>query len=579
MIKNISIILLLFPFTLILSQKLPTIKVDEIKPKGKNKIYYYLKDGYKYIPNTKIIDWYASLEKINTNEEYNPKKMYFVEHCKYEGGLKNGEFDISLITLSRKETTTIAGTIYWLSEGQQVLFGNYENNYLSGKVSVLTYVDFKEITGYLTIDYVAGKISNQTVNYPSAITYERSPYYDLKLSLVPQVTFENGQVKEISHIESTELPSKKVYFNEGVFVTRYTFSPSCFNNYRFEVPSRVKEILNYNTNKFSIESFLDKSPNQTGKIEGEYRLFLPRANDMVLDTSYLVATFVYRNGLRDGLAQIWDESKNGKNGDSPYIEHRYTNDLLHGESKLFFPDHKVSLLANFNNGYVVGEVKSFSNGSAYLVFALDGIIRRTVDEGGVLSINQVNEKHGWSNELYESIELIKNKKGVINENDEYCLYSKANYVIDSTKISSGKYVKFSKVKDYVSVYNGKFEILKKFYEKEDPSKLKELSYIDETGKTVYSLSQAVSEVNAAKKILQNEADKVNNQIVRCHYCNIEAKLGTTISNGDCDCIKLDKLGNKQKTSLYIREVWPFCSRKCLVDWEKSICIKNGYTRE
>ena len=584
MIKKLSFFLATILHFISFSQKLPTIKVDEIKAKGNNKIYYYLKDGYKYIPNTKIIDWYASIEKLTSDEEYNPKKTYFVEKCKFDGGVKNGEFKISILNCNQKETTSGFGTFYWLAEGQNVMSGTSFNNQLTGNVSILTFTDFDKTTGFLSIKYEFGKIANQIVSYPFALQFMNVPFdlttpRDLNLSLIPQVIFENGVVKEITHIEASVTPYIKVFSAEGIHITKYTFSPICFNEYRFETPANIKEALKYNVNKYAIESYLYRSFDGSKKIEGEYRLFMPAANDKIFDTSRLVASYLYKNGSRNGLSRIWDVSKNGKKGELPYIEQNYRNDLLHGEAKLFFSDHKVAVQASFQDGYVIGEVNSYSNSSKYKVFSLDGIVRRTSDNGGVHSIEQINEKHDFNDELFETIKIIRDSKGTIKEYEDYSLYSKAFYILDSIKISSGKYVKFSKVKDYVSVYNSKFEILKKYYESTDPSKIKELSYIDETGKLVYSLSQAISDVNASKKILQNAADKINNQIVICHYCNVKAKFGSTVSNGDCNCVKTDRYGNKEKTSLYIREVWPFCSRKCLTEWEKSMCIKNGYSFE
>lgn len=565
-------------FTSFWSQKLPVIKPEEIKDKGKNKTYYYLKDGYKYIPNSKIIDWYASFEKIQMNEEFNPQKMYFVENSKFLNGKKNGEFDISLIVLSKKETSL--GPVYWLSEGQQIMTGNYLNNQLNGVISTLTFIDFKSVTGVLNILYSDGKISNQTIVYPNTIVCENSPYYDLKLELKPTVVFENGSVKELVHIEKNELPYKKLFLGDKIRTIRYTHDPLCFNSFSFKTSSYMKDVMNVNVNKFSIEMYTEKLVSGNLMLDGNYRLYRPRSNDKTFDTLQLVATYTYLDGKRNGLARIWDETKNGLAGHSPMIEQSYKNDLLHGESKLFFSDGKIALQANFKNGFLFGEVKSYTNGPNFKVYSLDGIARRSENgEGGILMINHINESRKWGNELIESVALIKERNGKITEFTDYGLFSKAFYVVDSLKIDNGTFIKYSKVKDYVSVYNNNFEIVKKYYDPKDPSKTVELLYIDEAGKQVYSLTQAVSAITESKKALQKEADKINNQIVRCHYCNVEAKLGTTVSNGDCDCYKVNKNGVKESTSLYIREVWPFCSRKCLADWEKQMCKRNGYLSE
>lgn len=562
----------------ITAQKLPTIKPEELKSKGKNKIYYSLKNGYKYIPNTKIIDWYASLEKIQISEEYDSKKMYFVESAKYLDGQKNGEFEISLLSLKNKETSL--GTIYWLAESEAVMSGNYTNNFLNGTVAMLTFIDFKSQTGILNLQYQNGKLTNQTVTYPYPILCERSPYSDVKLVLVPSVKFENGTVKELNHIEKDEFPYKKVFNADQIITMRYTHDPLCFNSFSFKTNSYLKDVMNLNVNKFGIEVFTEKLDMGKTYLEGSYRLFLPMGNSKTFDTTKLVANYKYLNGQRNGLAQIWYETDNGLNGDNPTIEQNYKNDLLHGESRLFFSDGKVALQANFINGYLCGETKTFANGPNFKVYSLDGISRRSTDGlGGVLLVYHINESHKFSNELNESINLIKEKKGKISENTGYKLFSKANYVIDSTTTSNGNIVKYSKVKDYVSIYNNEFEIVKKYFDKNDPSKPTEILYIDETGKQVYSLTQAISEVNAASKVLQKEADKVNNQIVICHYCNTQVKLGNSVSNGDCDCFTVKNNGVKEKISIYVREIWPFCSRKCLTDWEKQTCKKNGYTWE
>jgi antitoxin component YwqK of YwqJK toxin-antitoxin module len=218
--------------------------------------------------------------------------------------------------------------------------------------------------------------------------------------LVPSVKFENGTVKELNHIEKDEFPYKKVFNADQIITMRYTHDPLCFNSFSFKTNSYLKDVMNLNVNKFGIEVFTEKLDVGKTYLEGSYRLFLPMGNSKTFDTTKLVANYKYLNGQRNGLAQIWYESDNGLKGDNPTIEQNYKNDLLHGESRLFFSDGKVALQANFINGYLCGETKTFANGPNFKVYSLDGISRRSTDGfGGVLLVYHINESHKFSIEL------------------------------------------------------------------------------------------------------------------------------------------------------------------------------------
>jgi hypothetical protein len=149
-------------------QNMPEIKVKPLKDKGKEKIYYRLKDGFVYFPNTNLIDWQNSLEMLEVTEKYNPKKQYFVESCKFSDGKKNGEFSIS--TLLLKETRTNYGSILFTSQGADIMTGNYVNSQFNGMINFLTYIDLSSKEGFVNLKYESGKIADQILKYPEVVS-------------------------------------------------------------------------------------------------------------------------------------------------------------------------------------------------------------------------------------------------------------------------------------------------------------------------------------------------------------------------------------------------------------------------
>lgn len=579
--KKINFMFFLVISNLAFLQKLPELSVKPIKEKGKAKIYYCLKSELAYFSKTKLIDWQNSLEKLEVTETYNPKKQYFVESCKFSDGKKNGPFTISQVKLN--EIKTSYGSIFSLSDGGEILTGNYLNNEYNGLIKLLTFIDLDSKEGYLQLDYENGKIKDQILKYPEPISNLLGG--NLNFSLLPIISFKNGKVSECIQMEKQGLPYY-ISFKENNTISyiRYTNAPICFNSFSFlEEKDKGKNLINLNTNTLTIESYsmVYDDVKKKNLFEGSYRLFA--VSDKLFDTTRLVAEYYFSKGKRNGVAKIWDISKNGNNGDKPYIISNFKDDLLDGNSEMFFSDGKVAVFANFSKGYLEGEAISYYNSPSFKVMKLKNSVSRWIDGGGILLIHQIGD---FSDDDIGNVSLIREKGGITDDFNGYGIYSKLNYKIDSIyNKGNGRWDKGSMVtKDYY-VFNDNKIVVKYIINEKEPWKNKNAIWYDKNGKIVYSLEKLVDDLNQAKGRLEKEIEEKNNSIVSCEMC------GNKIKFGDAKILKEYQVRcfyeNGERVNLDIYPSYsgmkylekPYCTEKCKIEASKECCRVSGFRTE
>jgi antitoxin component YwqK of YwqJK toxin-antitoxin module len=177
---------------------------------------------------------------------------------------------------------------------------------------------------------------------------------DFNIDFESYFMIKNGKAKE-SVVLKDNLPLK-LTLNENSSYTMlyYTEKPQCYNEFVYLTEdeknnNKLRSIINLNTNNFSLEKYeLLSKPNGDLFIEGQYRLFKPVGK--LFDTTFLWAEYHYENGLKNGVARIWDAEKNGKENIAPMIVQNYMNDYLDGEANHYYSDGTLAVNANFNMG-------------------------------------------------------------------------------------------------------------------------------------------------------------------------------------------------------------------------------------
>jgi antitoxin component YwqK of YwqJK toxin-antitoxin module len=551
-----------------------TVPVKPIKDKGKAKIYYELK-GFVYIPNTLLIDWNNSIKKIETQESWNPNKIYLIETCKIENGKKNGEFSLTFCKLNQ---TTLG---YYLTDIYDVVSGSYLNDQYNGSISIMSYIDLKEKEGIFKIEYENGKIKDQTIKYPELIKDI------IGFSFYPIIDFKDGRVNEIL---SLDLATNMIFYNKFVknkcSVIKYTDKPTCYNKFSFlskeyEDKNINSSLIDLNTNKRSLEIY-DCLWNEKEKkylINGNYRLF--RLESKFLDSTNLVASYNFIDGKRNGEAMIWDLNKNGKSNDLPFIKLNFKNDMLEGKSELFYSDGKLALTGSFDKGFPVGEVVSFYNSPNFKVFKLESLVPQWVPNGGILMPYQIGK---WCDDDLGQIKTIREKGGTISDLNGYGVYCKITYKLDSIK-SNGIWHKGSSATEDYSLFNNGKPMVTYLIDKEKLGQFKNILWKDQTGKLVYSLNDAKQELSVSIENKANEIEKKNNSTVKCEWCVKPIKYGDALIllerevrcyYSDGDRVNLDLLPFYSGMK-YIGK--PYCSEKCKMDASKECCRISGYKNE
>ena len=364
--------------------------------------------------------------------------------------------------------------------------------------------------------------------------------------------------------------------NSELFLIQATEKPICYNNFSFltdeeKQKNNYMSLINLNTNIKALEVIPVKYSKENGLIiEGNYRLF--KLGKTMTDTSFLWASYHFKNDKREGLAEIWDASKNGKTGVAPFIKMNFFNDKLHGYSEMFYPDGKLAVSAEFKNGYPDGEVVAYNYPPNHYPFEPNYHIKAWVHSGGILCISQIGD---FSKSLYENIETVKKNGGTFEEPKQYEQYTKIRYKVDSMA-TNGKWFKGSvPAEDFYQFCNGK-PITKYFINKEKPWIPSELFYFDSKGAVVYSLSKAMGEVIKKSVEIEVENQKFLNTEVKCAACNNKVLIKNAKENwGGCNCIQ----NNGETIEVYGTVKTYFCSIQCKVIYEKDCCKRNGYFYE
>jgi antitoxin component YwqK of YwqJK toxin-antitoxin module len=565
--KKLLFVSFLFICNVAFLQNYPEIAVKPLKEKGKQKIYYRLKPAIEYIQNTKIIDWSNSLEKLTASEKYDPKKKYFIEECKFSEGKKNGEFTIS--TLQLKGTQINGNTLYYTAQGEEAISGVYLNNEYNGIIKSVTVVDLKEKEGFVGIEYLNGKIKDQTMKYPEQIKDK------LGFLFYPTIVFKDGRASEILSLDvESNLPYYKKYSGNICSVIIYTNRPFCFNNFSFLTDEYINKnksdrLINLNINKTSIETYDSRWDEKTHKyiINGNYRLF--HLGTEFFDTATLVATYYFSNGKRNGQAKIWDDTKNGKNGALPYIKLNYKNDLLDGKSEYFYSDGKLVFSGSFLKGFPSGEFISYYNYPNYLLWEFPSVVPQWIPNAGLLMPYQISKF--LENDAPAT---IREKGGSILDLTGYNVYCKINYKIDSIQ-TNGQWFKGSSAKDDYSTYNNGKPMVTYLIDKEKIGQFKNILFQDQSGKVVWSTNEGKKEVGATLIKKAKEIEQKDNSIVSCDWCKKQFKYGVRIELDECKCFTRSEdrpAGVMMRTKL-------FCSQDCRIQFEKDCCKSAGYKYE
>jgi antitoxin component YwqK of YwqJK toxin-antitoxin module len=546
---------------------------------GKWEIVYEIKNTFSYIGNSDIPDWLnsitpssdngsAMINSANRAEIGSSNTKYILEKCKYEDGIKNGKF--TLIHYSYEGQERIDNSIYSNSLATRAKWTKTEvvsGEYLNGKING-TLVSFMNNNTTISIKYKDGIIEDQTIKINQVVSSDK------KFVVNPYYNFKNGYLSETMCLKNN-VPTLIVFDGSKGKLLHYTPKPICYNYFSFLTKNEKQQgerfsLIDLNTNNFAIECIPFYYSNSGELIvHGNYRLFKPAAT--LTDTSFLWASYQYKDDVRDGLAEIWDASENGKTGVTPSIKQRYLKDKLHGYSEMFYRDGKLAVSAEFKNGYVDGEVITYNYPPNHYPFELKYHIKPYV-LAGQLSIYQIGEYSDKT--LQENIKIIKENGGAIETPKQYEQYTKVRYKVDSMQ-TNGVWFKGSvPAADFYQFYNGK-PIVKYIINKEKPWIPSEIIYFDSNGTVVYSLSKAKNQVVKKAAELEAEQQKYLNTEISCASCNKNILIKNAIEQWDgCKCIKED--GSKITVGFGGKK---FCSIQCKVIFEKDCCKSNGYYYE
>lgn len=576
--KNLFLIFIILLLNLKLSAQGGKTNNEGIRV-GKWEIIYTLNSETSYIEMTDIPDWLNSItlspdngrtmiKRANEDAYDSHSTTFILEKCKFKDGKKHGKFTLTYYAYDGRER--IDNSIYSRGETRavwkktDVMSGEYLNGNLNGKICYLMN-DNKMIT----IKYDNGKVLNQEIKYNKYF------FKELNYTITPYYVFGNGYLIDALFVKYN-MPIKFIKKSNGYIIQRYTKKPICYNNFSFLNEEERKKnsnisLINVNTNKFGFEVIpIIYSEKGEHLINGNYKLF--NISNTFMDTTFLWASFNFKNDLREGQAQIWDESKNGKTGIAPFIKLNYLHDKLHGYSEMYYPDGQLAVSAEFKNGFVDGEVISYNYAPNHYPFEPNYLIKAWVHSGGMLSIHQIGD---YKETLYNSINTIRDKGGIIENPKTYELFTKARYKVDSMQ-SNGIWYKGSvPADDFYQFLNGK-PVTKYIVSKEKPWIPADLYYFDSKGTLVYSLSKAKGEVLAKAIEIEAEHQKYLNSEVSCGSCNKKIQIKNSKENwGGCNCIQ----SNGSSIEVYGTVKTFFCSIQCKMIYEKDCCIKNGYYYE
>jgi hypothetical protein len=477
------------------------------KKVGRQKLFYTI-DNYVYIPYTRIIDWQKSLKQIDEPINPTPDKTYYVETCKISDNKKNGAFSI----IYCKVTLDDNKRKYVLKEVVEVLGGKYLNDKYDGIITSITDVGLiNPKDGYINIEYKKGLILDQTIQYPEKVTCANGN------TIQPFIKFSNGFLNEVLSVDNkNKLPYNYQFDGKKAVLKRYVKKPSCFENnnkassdeYLWTNSEIINNFFSVKGAKFGYKNLCEffvcsfDSVHNDFLIDGEYKLYnIPdKLFDTTATSSNLTATFFFKNGKKEGMAEIKSLQKhyeiNGKkfkHPSLPKIRLNYKNNLLNGKCEMYFEDGKLSVEAFFHNGLVTGIAKSYANpvvekyidlepivglpeALAAKIFYKMNISPSDVEQEAIVNIDQIisektslkyldTDKNKTEEEYFLSsakkyfynfyysnfLTTINNKGGSVNSFNEYQNYCIVNYRIDSIKIKNSNYFLSSSEKDSIYV--------------------------------------------------------------------------------------------------------------------------------
>ena len=573
-----------------ISQNYPEIKVNPIKEKGKAKIYYRLKSDFVYFPNTNLIDWQNSLERLTVSEKYDPNKKYFIESCRMVDGKKNGEFSISLLKL-KKLNAKEYGSYYYTAKDADVVTGNYLNNEYNGVINFLTFINLIPFTeeGFAYLSYENGKIVDQVLKYPNVIKHSG-------ISFLPVIRFEAGVVKESFYIDNTAVTYKN-FEEKNCSIMRYGSGEYISKN-NF-VGSSTKGLQCYST------VWDDLSKNHV--LNGSYRVY--QSNDKVFDTTTnLLVSLNFKYGIQDGIQMVKSpnftsrkeyrcingliEGKlTGFKGDKIVFTEEYLNGKLHGISKTYFDDGKLALEANYKYGFLDGQCmmyfkdgkinieSSFSNGffNEVSVFS-DGLDFNTnwINYKGLSRIEaklftaESIPDFSMFKQLFEKINYYETDFNIIIASGGKISKASGHQLLYKLKFMSDE--KYSYVKDQYSLLNNGKPMVT-YLINNNKHDLEDVLWKDETGKVVLSGNKLLENENKAK-------EAKNNSIISCEWCSKKVRFGdAVITYGDPgSCFRYE---NGKKIGIYVGSSSGIycCSRKCAAELENQRCISKGGSSE
>ena len=504
----------------------------------------------------------ALIAAINRDIRGMAGSYFFVEQCKFDGGVRHGKFQLFMLQ-STGRTNDKGHPDYNQFE---MMNGSYSQGKLNGPISYRL-----ASNEFVVINYTDGVINDQSVQLNPVPVKLGSG------TINPVYTFSSGIMSEAVIVDSEGLPSKFVYNPTRPIIMRYTKKPIAYNQFSFlGVAAGQKDNVvmpglwqRLNTAALVLEVVPLKAlsnPLKTYATHGSYRLF--EVGKTLFDTIALKANVPFVDNLRNGKATIWADQTNGKLTGSPLFEYEYQNDLLNGQARLYYPDGTISVEANFKQGIINGDLVAYHHASE-LPFQFETVIRYPYKAGGVISITQLGQ---YKETFQEYIKIIREHNGTVEKPNSHALYSQINYRLDS--IVEGKSSQRVSVasNDFYYYFNER-PVVHVVLDKSKQWAIKDVLFFDMAGTVVYSLNQANEELRIAAEKQAQENERFLNSTVTCSACSKPSIVRNSKQSwGGCDCF--DRLG--EGIGVHGTQLTFFCSVKCKIDFETDCCRRNGF---
>lgn len=564
---------------------------NEGKPVGKwTNVYLLNKITYKQ--NSDIPDWEKSLTPFQGNYQnvvtafsgipnslqyFRPVMPYDVamrvvfETCEYVDGKKTGQFNIQLCEL--------VGGSWEESLFTEIISGTFLNDKFEGKIeysidTTSTWKKFQvpEKTPSISLMFQDGILLDQTVSCNDGIRFymqfdengSDSNFQEYKGKYKTTYVFKSGKITEALYLNN-KFPCYFYSNGNTGYNLRYTNYPICYNSYSFLTQEEKEKFkasglgfIDLNTNRYSIEYVPLILKSDEILINGNYRLFKPMAN--LADTSFLWASYHFSEGKRNGIAEIWDYSKNGKEKLIPFIRLNFLDDKLNGISEMFYPDHKLAVSAEFKNGLPSGWCKAYNNAPNSYPFIPNFTVNAYLHSGGILSIHQIGK---FGKDLDKDIEIAQKHGSDIVNPKGYELCSEILYRIDSAYTGKTLYRGSVIASDFYRFSNGK-PVVKFVVNPLNPREFADEIWFNSSGKIVHSLSEE-------KRKREQESFERQNTVVTCDVCKKNVLNKDSYFLWNCNC----KKSNGANVEFTRFETNKFCSIQCKHLFLKDYCSNRG----